>query len=381
MSACSHGLEQGTCAVCKYGPDTPDGYVPVVEPDYAFEARKHTVRTHRTRKGRTVQEVTKFGAARVVGAVDVDANGRPLLAELGPDVNHLDPSSVAARLLAVALERGEIRRGRLGISTIDLDRITREAYGDLLPPVAGSTEVRQYEQVIHKDRGARGVNTAHTCGLDGGSTVELSDLWITGYVDRYGAQTSRVVRDATIGEILAPRVACVSHTSDDDELPNYIPDAPTDSKPTWQTRGTYGVTKFGRLPYDPRQSDPKPCRVFRVASDGTCERVALAVVAGADPDHVWFGHQLVTRTAPIVRTTDALEARTTITADDVPDLPTDEQAWAELLGALDVGKRADLGLVTVTTTAKWWRATDRRGPETRSIARRTAQGLAHALAT
>lgn len=221
----------------------------------AWNARQHEVTTHRTRKGRTTQRVVRYGKASVVGALDVDCNGSPLLAEIGPDVNRLDPNGVAARLLVKALERGEIGRTRVGLSALDIDAITRAAYGDLIPPVMGTTDVRQYEQVIHRDRSASAATTTHTTDITGGRSVEISTMWVSAQTDANGHRTARVWRDDTIGEIVAPTDAYRPHTALETDVPT-MPYAPTDTDVDWPTRGTTGVLKFGRLPHTTRATDP-----------------------------------------------------------------------------------------------------------------------------
>ena len=96
---CNHGQTSATCSICLSGPQTDDGYHgPIVEPDYAFEARKHDVTTRRTAKGATTQKVTRRGAASVIGRPDVDCAERPLLA-MPADVSEV-PTAIAARLIA-----------------------------------------------------------------------------------------------------------------------------------------------------------------------------------------------------------------------------------------------------------------------------------------
>lgn len=368
---CKHGLDAPTCASCKYGPAADDTYNgPPPDIDYAWQARNHAVTERRNAKGATVRKVTRFGAATVIGALDADVHGRPLLAELGPDLHHLAPSSAAARLLV----RAELRRKRHGFSTIDIDAITREAYGDLIPPVVGSTDVRQYEQVIHRDRSAMGTAqvTARAVGLDGGRSHHFDTLWIQGYVSPSGLPTGRVVRDDTIGSICEQSDA-------------YAPQTATTA--TWPTRGTYGVTVEGRLPLERRAGEAHTLTLewrpvmagdarLNLSPYGALYRVARPVVAHADSEHIWHGHNLIDRSAPVVKTADQLAQRTTITA-DTEQLPTTRDAWANLIGRLAPGERADLGHITITLGKRGDRySAVVRGEHPTRYQTRTAEGLA-----
>lgn len=415
-----------------------------------WNARQHDVVTGRTRKGRTTQRVTSFGAAVVSGALDCDVNGRPLLATTTSE-HHLHASGAAARLLLKASEREvvgadgvtrpEITRRRHGLDALTIGRICQQAYGDLIPPVLNGTDVRQYEQVIHRDRAAQAGNVSHVTDIGGGESHEIGTMWISGYVDAQGAQTSRVVRDTTVAEIFGPDAANVGQT---------------DTHVTWLTRGTSGTMQHGRLAHEPRESDPKSRRVFRVAPDGTCERVVIVVTGAADVvglptssqvahptvaprwdwtrrhgrtvlaatgvygprgivadgvrvllpgvasvtdhqgreitrtistpptatevDRVWNGHETCDRLPAIVKTTDVLEQRTTVTAADVA-LPTSAGAWQALIERLAPGDRADMGDITITHTRRgdYYCATV-RGDTPAHHRARTARGLAALLA-
>lgn len=366
---CAHGLTAATCAVCKHGPTVDAGYNgPPPDVDYTWEARKHETVSRRSNSGRTSQRVTRFGAAYVSGALDIDVHGRPLLAECGPDVNVIDPASAAARMLLAACEsvdrhgRPIIRRGRHGLSAIDIARITDAAFtGCDLPPLLNGTEVRQFQQQIHKDRTASAATTTHTTDITGGRMVEISTLWVTDAVDARGVHTPRVVRDDTVADIY-------EHTA------AYGPQ--TDTEVRWPTRGTADGWKHGRVPYAERNTDPRTRRVFRVSSDGTCERVVIVVNGHTDTETLWDGHTAVDRLPAIVKTTSALADRTTVNTDE---RPTTAAAWQTLIERLAPGGRAVIGDVSVTYAAGGDRysATAPDMPRKRS---RTAAGLAALLA-
>lgn len=440
---CAHGLTAVTCASCKYGPaEAVTGYFP--EPsddDRAFDARKHETVTRRSNSGRTSQRVTRFGAAYVMGAIDIDVNGLPLLAEFGPDVNVIHPSTAAARMVAAALDDGRIRRGRHGrLSVIDLEKITAAAYGDLLPPMLNGTEVRQYQQQIHRDRAAAAATTTQTCDITGGRTVEISTLYVTDAMDAQGVHTPRVVRDDTIGDIYA---------QNDAHGPQ------TDTEVRWPTRGTADGWKYGRVPYGQRTDDPRTRREmywdsrpmvhtpygrmsWRVVvvnghtgtvglptvtvapvpptearmdwkrvtctpivglsygkrgamrqwhwtlpvtavthHDGTAVTdVTVAAPVPTTVDRIHDGHTVLERSPAIVRTTTALADRTTVEADE---RPTTVDAWEALITRLTPGKRATIADVTVTFAKRG----DRYSATSPGIARvqtRTARAMAERLA-
>lgn len=243
-----------------------------------WNARQHDVRTGRTRKGATTQEVTRYGAAVVHGSLTDDSDGMPLLASSG-DVHKLHPSASAARQLLLASERDAtdsttrrtnhvIGRKRFGLSTLDVLRITDATYREHgLEPLLTGTEVRQFEQVIHRDRAAQARVTAHSVGLDGGSAVDVpTRLMLRPTTHADGSYSVSCSLDSTIGEIVAQAAANVPQTG---------------SMKAWPTRGATGDTRFGRLPMVRRNSDPSTARVHRDDS-GELVRVVEVVTIGAD---------------------------------------------------------------------------------------------------
>jgi hypothetical protein len=311
----------------------------------------------------------------------------PLLATV-EDVHVIGGGSgAAARLLARARDAAEtlrtlpesqraqfahenylLRTGRYGASTIDIGRICDAAFGDEIPKVVNATDVRQYEQVIHRDRSALSPVTQQSCDIGGGETFDIGTLWISGYVDAQGAQTSRVVRDATIADIYAPSVANGPQT---------------DTSVSWPVRGNAGGAKFGRLEYSPRKDEPKTRHTFRVSSDGTCESVVLVVSAAGTTDRLFDGFIARDRPAAIVKTETALADRTTIdltVPDATDDRPTTHDGWCTLLARLNAGDRANLGDVIVTVSRDGSRMSATFPGQARArVQRRSIESLATAL--
>lgn len=353
----------------------------------AWNARQHDVHTHRTRKGATVQEVTHYGAATVRGSLDCDVNGLPLLAASPRDSHVLHPSSAAARQLVIAAEREStedsrrahhvIGRKRFGLSALDVLRITDATYREHgLEPLLTGTEVRQYEQVIHRDRAASSRATAHSVGLTGGRTDITIEprLMLRPTCHADGTYSVSCGMDTTLPDCVAQAGANVPQTP---------------SLKAWPTRGLTGDTRFGRLPLARRNSDPSTARVHAVASDGTATRVVEVVTASDDTERLFVGHRVIEREPAVVKTETARADRTTITATAGPasatptaDRPTTERAWTRLLAKLEPGKRADLGDVTCTVNKRgdYYRATVREATGSRHLKSRTAQGLARLLA-
>lgn len=114
--------------------DVPAEYHGTSAPD-PMEGEKHASTTRRSNTGRTVEEVKRYGIADVIGRLDRDVNGRPVVG------GRYSPNAIAVHLLET-----EARRRVIGVNTFDIDILTCAAYGDALEPLQGST-VRMFKTV------------------------------------------------------------------------------------------------------------------------------------------------------------------------------------------------------------------------------------------
>lgn len=195
---------------------------------------EHTVKRGRNRKGATAKVLAR-GDAPVIGRMDVDCHGRPLLAAPSLVSDVLDWSWCAARMLVDAAAAPEmvdgrpnadhLRRHRSGWSGIGVARLT-DAAGSLdadFPRLLG-TDAEAWATVVPGDRSSRSPVAFQRADLSGLS------------------------HHPTIGRFVAPAAGYGTHTS----------------KLAWQARQSTGIDrdKHGNLverpaiTYRARKSDP-----------------------------------------------------------------------------------------------------------------------------
>lgn len=292
---------------------------------------RHTVRRGRSKNGPTVL-VTHRGTAPVIGRMDVDANGIPLIAtpaEGSPDVAVW--SWQASQMLARAAQSGDLRRVPGGWSSRDVAHITDQASSldDLMPRRLGTDDLA-YEETIRCDRStvARGAmrpnltddtdreTIAAMTGVYMAQTARLA--WRTRYALRRGKPRKG---DPTTRTVVAVRT---------------IRHAPDRTKRTTVRNRQNAYVGSGLVPFS------------HVAP------ITMLSAPAADPDHMWIGHDLVPR--PVTRHTAARRTAATRRnqARDIGTVPAPATAtgWAELLEHLNRGERViathDAGRIRIT---------------------------------
>lgn len=252
--------------------DVPNG----VATSASFDARRHTVRTGRTRKGRTTQEVTHYGSAHIVGSWTTGADGA-----LTPEhAYHLAEITSA-------------RRGVFGWSAYDVSTVTDAHYGNdaELEPVLGS-EVRAYAQITPPRTGV-----AHDVDADGNPV----------YGDWSSADECAVARHRTDMMAELPHGAMIAGVKADaleDERDHHA------SVKSWPTRyklannGVRGnghrTIRHGERGYwqGRRKADPRPTR--QVWANGYhLTGATLLTSPSDDPERVFVGWSAVTRPTPV----------------------------------------------------------------------------------
>jgi hypothetical protein len=374
---------------------------------------EHTVKRGRNRKGATAKVLAR-GDAPVIGRLDTDCGGRPLLAAPSLVSDVLDWSWCAARMLVDAAAAPEmvdgrpnadrLRRHRHGWSGIGVGRITDAAgaLDDQFPRLLG-TDAEAFATVVPGDRASRSPVAAQRSDLSG------------------------MAHHPTLGRFVAPEGGYGAHTS----------------KLAWVARQSTGIDrdKHGRMVERPaitwraRKTDPTatthdetvtvPWHRHTIRSPyvpatlanrrghlvvmfpetfhavthlvSACDTVAVRTVATD-------GHVAVTTTTPerlhVGRTTIARVARQdrdktgrTVNRGAVKartvgavDAPSTVDGWAELVAMLNRGERVichtAAGNVTVTRgKGGQYAATDKRDGREQTIrGQRTAAGVAARLA-
>lgn len=347
---------------------------------------EHTVKRGRNRKGATAKVLAR-GDAPVVGRLDTDCDGRPLLAAPSLVSDVLDWSWCAARMLVMAADAPDmldgrpnpdhLRRHRRGWSGIGVQRLTDLA-ASLDPefPRALGTEAEAFATVVPGDRSSRSPVAAQRSDLSG------------------------MAHHPTLGRFVAPEGGYEAHTSKLDWRPRYRlsyrarksdPGAPT----------TVRGVKIGRT----ITRDDMACfdRVEHITPNGrrvtitgandvpawTPVRIVSIVSASADPERLHVGRRTVARVARQDRDRSgrtvnrgATAARTVGTV----AAPTTVDGWAILVAMLNRGERVichtAAGNVTVTRgKGGQYAATDKRDGREQTIrGQRTAAGVAARLA-
>jgi hypothetical protein len=276
-----------------------------------WRGRDHQTVQRRSRKGVSTFKRVAIGAAAVTGSLEQGIwNGHD---------DGLTDDAANARIVAARLLQG-VRPMVCGLSAIDIERVTDVAYGSYL----ASAEVAQLDRLLGTDP------TSYEQMVN----ADIVDRSSVAYQRSY---LSGPYRDLIIDSFAAPASVYRSYTA---------------KLKRWPSRQTSGVQ--GRK--DPRQvfalpigshraTDRRDSRVFVVAPDGEITQthylIAPADDIGADgePTTRFHGHQLYRRPRPADERKRAdkvkLERRTIGTFDE----PSNDQAWTELLAALNRDER------------------------------------------
>ena len=347
---------------------------------------EHTVKRGRNRKGVTAKVLVR-GDAPVVGRLDTDCDGRPLLAAPSLVSDVLDWSWCAARMLVMAADAPDmldgrpnpdhLRKHRAGFSAIGVTRIADAASaldGDM-PRLLG-TDAEAWSTVIPGDRSSRSPVAAQRSDLSG------------------------LAHHPTLSRFVAPGDGYEAHTSKLDWRPRYRlsyrarktdPGAPTTVRGVKIGRT---ITRDDMACFDTVEHVTPNGR--RVAITGvndtpawTPVRIVSIVSASADPERLHVGRRTVARVARQDRdkhgrtvNRGATAARTVGTV----DAPSTVDGWAELVAMLNRGERVichtAAGNVTVTRgKGGQYAATDKRDGREQTIrGLRTVAGVAARLA-
>lgn len=313
---------------------------------------EHTVKRGRNRKGATAKVLAR-GDAPVVGRLDTDCGGRPLLAAPSLVSDVLDWSWCAARMLVMAADAPDmldgrpnpdhLRRHRAGFSAIGVTRIAdaASALDEWMPRLIG-TDAEAWSTVIPGDRSSRSPVAAQRSDLSG------------------------LAHHPTLSRFVAPEGGYGAHTSKLDWSPRYRltyrarksdPGAPTTVRGVKIGRT---ITRDDMACFDTVEHVTQNGR--RVTITGvndtpawTPVRIVSIVSASADPERLHVGRRTVARVARQDRDRSgrtvnrgATAARTVGTV----DAPSTVDGWAELVAMLNRGERivctAADGQVTIT---------------------------------
>lgn len=370
---------------------------------------EHTVKRGRNRKGATAKVLAR-GDAPVIGRLDTDCGGRPLLAAPSLVSDVLDWSWCAARMLVTAAaapamvdgspNRDHLRKHRAGFSAIGVTRVTdaASALDEQMPRLIG-TDAEAWATVVPGDRSSRSPVAAQRSDLSG------------------------LAHHPTLSRFVAPGDGYEAHTSKLDWRPRYRltyrarktdPGTPITARGVKIGRGT---TTVETVPFDPftivhplvwsprrkRVCQPGALTVqfpravtvtqLTTAADGPAVRTVaadghVAVSTGA-PTRLHHGRTTVARVArqdrdKTGRTVNrgAVKARTV----GAVDAPSTVDGWAELVAMLNRGERVichtAAGNVTVTRgKGGQYAATDKRAGREQTIrGLRTVAGVAARLA-
>ena len=347
---------------------------------------EHTVKRGRNRKGVTAKVLVR-GDAPVVGRLDTDCDGRPLLAAPSLVADVLDWSWCAARMLVTAAaapamvdgspNRDHLRKHRAGFSAIGVTRLAdaASALDEQMPRLIG-TDAEAWATVVPGDRSSRSPVAAQRSDLSG------------------------MAHHPTLGRFVAPEGGYGAHTSKLEWRPRY--------RITYRARTTDpGVpttirgVKVGRTV----TRDDMACfdTVDHVTPNGrsvtitgandvpawTPVRIVSIVSASADPERLHVGRRTIARVARVDRDRNGTPVKRGATAArtvGAVDAPSTVDGWAELVAMLNRGERVichtATGNVTVTRgKGGQYAATDKRDGREQTIrGQRTAAGVAARLA-
>lgn len=362
---------------------------------------EHTVKRGRNRKGAT-SKVLARGDAPVVGRLDTDCDGRPLLAAPSLVSDVLDWSWCAARMLVMAADAPDmldgrpnpdhLRKHRAGFSAIGVTRLAdaASALDEQMPRLIG-TDAEAWATVVPGDRSSRSPVAAQRSDLSG------------------------LAHHPTLSRFVAPEGGYGTHTDKLDWRPRYRlsyrarksdPGAPTTVRGvkigrTTTTAETVTVpwrkheirhAYIGRLTVMFPATFHTVTR-FITAGDGPAVRTVaadghIAVRSGA-ADRLHVGRQTIARTARVDRDRNGTPVKRGATAArtvGTVDAPSTVDGWTELVAMLNRGERVichtAAGNVTVTRgKGGQYAATDKRDGREQTIrGLRTVAGVAARLA-